>query len=311
MASFAVTEELDAQVRTTQIHNLHMFSSRVSSLFGFLSGCALPLHIYHVSNIPTSQSKIFPCIAHMSCLFCFVHLLSQQGRPLKVLTIDGGGVRGIVPLAVLQTLEKHMDDAGCENPKPSDWCDLIVGSGTGGILAILLGALQLSVQDCVEYYKEISTAAFQTPKNLAAAKPESKCSVEQFETLLQEMNEQLGYSRDSKLSDFPPISGINRRPRVVVLGSRSNNDSPFCFTNFKCAASRQHKQDEMIWKVLRAASATPTFFPPVEIGEPKQRRSWFTQWLSCEQRSNDAFAFAYLTFINCVLSYMEKQIWMV
>jgi patatin-like phospholipase/acyl hydrolase len=190
-----------------------------------------------------------------------------------VLCIDGGGVRGIVPLAVLDKLTDFMDDAGAEGSRPSDWFDLIVGTSTGGILAVLLGALRLSVTECIDIYKDLSTKVFQPPSLLVKAHrmvtAGAKYNAEQFEELLREKIVQLGHDPASRLSDFPPSSGNVRRPCVAVIGKRGNNINAFCFTNFKCAPSRQYKADELLWKVLRATSAAPTFFPSIQIGELK------------------------------------------
>ncbi len=54
-----------------------------------------------------------------------------MARPYRVLAIDGGGVRGIIPATVLADLERRVA------PLPlSSLFDLIVGTSTGGILAL-------------------------------------------------------------------------------------------------------------------------------------------------------------------------------
>lgn len=37
-------------------------------------------------------------------------------------------------------------------PKPSDYFDLIGGTGTGGLMAIMLGRLEMEIDDCMEAY---------------------------------------------------------------------------------------------------------------------------------------------------------------
>jgi hypothetical protein len=162
-----------------------------------------------------------------------------------------------------------MRDAGAESSKPSDWFDLIIGTSTGGFLAVLLGVLQLSISKCMSIFKDLYAVALQPPSLLARGYRMLQRSAEQYdeeklEVVLKYLIENLGHSRDSKLSDFPPSAGVNRCPRVAVLGRLGNNDSVFCFTNFKCVASRQHKPDELLWKVLRATFAP---FTAIEIGK--------------------------------------------
>ena len=54
----------------------------------------------------------------------------------KILSVDGGGIKGIFPAAILTYLEEH-----CLGGQPiGDYFDLIAGTSTGGIIALGLGA---------------------------------------------------------------------------------------------------------------------------------------------------------------------------
>src|SRR5690242_11078260 len=48
----------------------------------------------------------------------------------RVLSIDGGGVRGIIPARILEEIEKRT------NKPISELFDLIVGNSTGGLIAL-------------------------------------------------------------------------------------------------------------------------------------------------------------------------------
>ncbi|MCB1117756.1 MAG: patatin-like phospholipase family protein [Chlamydiia bacterium] len=65
----------------------------------------------------------------------------NQGKPemFKVLSIDGGGIRGIIPLKILSALEERMRQHGA-SPKLSDHFDLMAGTSTGGIIALGLAS---------------------------------------------------------------------------------------------------------------------------------------------------------------------------
>lgn len=64
----------------------------------------------------------------------------------RILTIDGGGIKGVFPAAFLATLEQQL---GCPI---AEYFDLIAGTSTGGIIAIGLG-LGLSAQQLLDLYK--------------------------------------------------------------------------------------------------------------------------------------------------------------
>lgn len=54
-----------------------------------------------------------------------------------------------------------------EIPKPCDHFDLIVGTGTGGLIALMLGRLRLDLETCKELYVRMTRMVFETDKTIA------------------------------------------------------------------------------------------------------------------------------------------------
>lgn len=52
-------------------------------------------------------------------------------------------------------------------PKPCDHFDLIVGTGTGGLIALMLGRLRLDLETCKELYVRLTRMVFETDKTIA------------------------------------------------------------------------------------------------------------------------------------------------
>ncbi len=78
----------------------------------------------------------------------------------RILSIDGGGIRGVFPAAFLASIEQDL-----ERPLV-DYFDLIAGTSTGGIIAIGL-AMGLSAQDLLELYEDRGPEIFsQTRRGL-------------------------------------------------------------------------------------------------------------------------------------------------
>jgi patatin-like phospholipase/acyl hydrolase len=67
--------------------------------------------------------------------------------PFRILSLDGGGIRGVFPAAFLAKLEEHL------NAPIGSYFDLIAGTSTGGIITIGLG-LGLSAKDILKLYEE-------------------------------------------------------------------------------------------------------------------------------------------------------------
>lgn len=71
--------------------------------------------------------------------------------PLRILSLDGGGVRGISSLYILKELMAQVArQHRAENPqspelfpRPCDYFDLICGTSTGGLIALMLGRLRM------------------------------------------------------------------------------------------------------------------------------------------------------------------------
>ena len=51
-------------------------------------------------------------------------------------------------------------------PRPCDYFDLIVGSGTGGLIAIMLGRLRMNTKECMKVYFEMTRKVFETDKTI-------------------------------------------------------------------------------------------------------------------------------------------------
>ena len=63
----------------------------------------------------------------------------------RILALDGGGVRGLSSLLILQKLmDEVADKKGDGKPAlPCEYFDLICGTGTGGLIALMLGRLRM------------------------------------------------------------------------------------------------------------------------------------------------------------------------
>jgi len=69
-----------------------------------------------------------------------------QQKTFRILSIDGGGIKGVFPAAFLATIEDAIND------NIVNYFDLIVGTSTGGIIALGLG-LGFSAKQILEFYE--------------------------------------------------------------------------------------------------------------------------------------------------------------
>ena len=79
---------------------------------------------------------------------------------------DGGGIRGLSELIILQEIMRRIQGAKKldEEPLPCNYFDLIGGTSTGGLIAILLGRLKLSAESAKNAYLELAGYVFSDKK---------------------------------------------------------------------------------------------------------------------------------------------------
>ncbi|EOX91376.1 PREDICTED: patatin-like protein 1 [Theobroma cacao] len=65
-------------------------------------------------------------------------MLSAYGQRITVLSIDGGGIRGIIPATILSFLELKLQELDGENARIADYFDVIAGTSTGGLMTAML-----------------------------------------------------------------------------------------------------------------------------------------------------------------------------
>jgi len=70
---------------------------------------------------------------------------SEMQHIPRILALDGGGVRGLSSLLILQKLMSEIQrlKGDSQPPLPCQYFDLICGTSTGGLIAIMLGRLRM------------------------------------------------------------------------------------------------------------------------------------------------------------------------
>jgi patatin-like phospholipase/acyl hydrolase len=172
---------------------------------------------------------------------------------VKVLSIDGGGIRGIIPAMVLAEIEKR-------TKKPiAGLFQLIAGTSTGGILTLGLtkpdskGKPQYSAADMVELYQKEGRAIFSRSllhrlRALGFLLRE-KYPAQGIETTLKK------YFGNTRLKET--LTEV-----LITAYDTESRDSWF----FKSTKAADEEEIEFFMRdVARATSAAPTYFSPAKI----------------------------------------------
>ncbi|KAM0905186.1 hypothetical protein ACQ4PT_017551 [Festuca glaucescens] len=65
---------------------------------------------------------------------------SDKEKLVTVLSIDGGGIRGIIPATILAFLEEELKKLDGRDARIADYFDVVAGTSTGGLLTVMLTA---------------------------------------------------------------------------------------------------------------------------------------------------------------------------
>lgn len=171
----------------------------------------------------------------------------------SILSIDGGGIRGIIPAIILTEIERRTGKPIAES------FDLLAGTSTGGILASGLtikneqGQPKYSAKELLQIYKGKNGKKIFCkpwgPINKVRLLIKSLFPAKNIESVLEE---EFGKARlkDSYTS-------------LLITAYDTHNKKPFYFRSR--LAKEKTEEDFDICDVCRATSAAPTYFPPKKL----------------------------------------------
>lgn len=168
-------------------------------------------------------------------------------KSFKILSIDGGGIKGLYSAIVLEALEKKYGPI-------TKYFDLICGTSTGGIIALGLAAGK-PMAEIVSLYREHGATIF----------PQNK-----FKQAIRCLFKGKQYSRkalDEKLEKvFGPLL-LDAAQCCLCIPALKDNHSDIQPTIFKTSHDTSLTRDRQITmlKVAQATSAAPTYFSKVTI----------------------------------------------
>lgn len=190
----------------------------------------------------------------------------MPNKLIKILSIDGGGVRGIIPITLLAELERFLPD----NLPLCKAFDLISGTSIGGILSLLLIKPMPHVMNKPAYTALSISAMF-----VDMAKSIFKRSI--FD-LIKNMDGWIGnkyngknLTKELEYHFFENITGENSDHRFIsnalcdfVIPTYDIESNKTIFLN-KCLANSDPFYNLKFSELSRATSAAPTYFPPVDL----------------------------------------------
>lgn len=181
-----------------------------------------------------------------------------MAKKLRILSIDGGGIRGIIPALVMAEIEK-------QTGKPiAQLFDLVAGTSTGGVLALGVTCPhpddptrpRYSAADGVRLYEQEGRRIFsRSPwKRVTSLNgiTDEKYPSGPVEAVLKE------YFGETRLK--------HALTDVLITAYETERRFPWFFRSNR--ARQNPEYDFLMWQVARSTSAAPTYFEPAKIDVP-------------------------------------------
>ncbi|KAI1264025.1 hypothetical protein F5Y18DRAFT_418041 [Xylariaceae sp. FL1019] len=208
---------------------------------------------------------------------------------LRILSLDGGGIRGIMELVVLRAIED------CIGVPLQRFFDIVTGTSTGGLVSLGFGHQMWSITECMEKFEGLVRQAFTKRRfqdfrgirHLEAAWKGSRYETKAFENALQE-----AFGDSPLFGSLPQHPGTNKLSplKVAVLAVSGSGTKANILSNYnvkqthnftRVATQHSLKGDESehvlnyeryrhsdpkhelkVWQAARATSAAPGYFKP-------------------------------------------------
>jgi uncharacterized protein len=192
-----------------------------------------------------------------------------EPRVVRILSIDGGGIRGIMPARVLEEIE------GRVGKKSADIFHMIAGTSTGGIIGcgLLVGKSPKSLGDL---YATRGGEIFHRSLWKKVANPAELDGPKYDPTVLEQiLGEQLGevwLGETIGVELLVPtyVIELPTEQQMTPSGLKTTR-CPYFFKSWKARGTMldrgdvQNALDFRLRDIARATSAAPTYFPPAQI----------------------------------------------
>lgn len=178
--------------------------------------------------------------------------------PKKLLALDGGGIRGVITLEVLQRMETLLAQRLCAGDDfvLADYFDYIGGTSTGAVIAAGL-AMGLRVGRLLDLYLTKSTEMFDHAS--LRRRYQYRYDSLRLRELLQGI-----------LGEDTTLGSEDLQTLLLIVVRNATTDSPWPLSNNPRALFNDPSREDSnlalpLWQLVRASTAAPTYFPPEAV----------------------------------------------
>ncbi|CAK9875539.1 unnamed protein product [Sphagnum jensenii] len=189
----------------------------------------------------------------------------STGRRLTILSIDGGGVRGLIPATILTELEGRLQRLDGAERRLVDYFDLIAGTSTGGLITAMITTPStedrtrplFTAKEVTNFYKKYAAKIFPPTKGPFSQLRKSIASLTGPKYKARGLDELMDeyFASDPHLSDA--------LTSIIIPSFDLKVQQPVFFSSWQ--AKKQTLDNAPVKLVCRSTTAAPTYLPPVQF----------------------------------------------
>ena len=178
-----------------------------------------------------------------------------NGKPFRILSLDGGGIKGVFTADLLRCCEENF----CNGQPLANFFDMITGTSTGGIIALGLG-LHFPTKDIVSFYRDDGRKIFPP---LPKGRWRQRLSLGRWALRTKLCHEALEEALKNRFGDV--VLGASHSRLVIPAFMMPKTE----IAVFKTDHHSDFRNDHLtpMWKVARSTSAAPTYLKGLEHKE--------------------------------------------
>lgn len=181
--------------------------------------------------------------------------LPEERKPVAkeparwILSLDGGGMRGVIPVRILMELKACLEQEGLDG-RPETYFDLVAGTSTGGLIALALTCSDMSLEQLMETYRTCGPVAFPR-QSLGISQTLRAITAEKYpaggiESLI------------SKWYGDRKLGSADTRTMIMAYDVLTGQEAEMC---------SWEDPDFRVFDAARATSAAPTYYSPHRVGD--------------------------------------------
>ncbi|MFP5273793.1 patatin-like phospholipase family protein [Coleofasciculus sp.] len=183
----------------------------------------------------------------------------------KILSLDGGGFRGVISARILKEIEEKLKPR-----KLHEYFDLVAGTSTGSLIAAGI-AKGKSADDLLKLYQNNGQKIF--PDSIRKIRGVLKLTRGILPVALYPHKGLQEVLSNKEILGGTKISDITEQGKPVLLipayDTFNRKTVWFCSNNSKL--KRFWYDDIEVWKICICSASAPTFFPPYQLKTPSQK----------------------------------------